>query len=184
MLDMSLVLYKNGQKITRVKAKHWWLAIFKLGMFSKPKELSMDIKLTFSNQDMLHAFLKSFKKLKYKKKYYSINENTFYFKYIKPRTRKVWTRNFLFDFFRQHANYKNVQLYNKYLSDFIDEDTNDGLKKDKKVIKLNDLLHDLIKNTSEEVTQKQIIKKVINEEEKNVVLLDSNIYPGIKVNKL
>ena len=90
----------------------------------------------------------------------------------------------MFDFFRQHANYKNVQLYNKYLSDFIDEDTNDGLKKDKKVIKLNDLLPDLIKNTSEEVTQKQIIKKVINEEEKNVVFLDSNIYPGIKVNKL
>ena len=45
MLDMSFILYKNGKEITRISAKHWWLAIFKLAMFSKPKELTMDIKI-------------------------------------------------------------------------------------------------------------------------------------------
>ncbi len=39
MLDIDMILYKNSEIITKVSAKHWWLAVFKLGMFSKPKEL-------------------------------------------------------------------------------------------------------------------------------------------------
>lgn len=184
MLDIDFMLYKKGEIITTAKAKHWWLAIFKLGMFSKPKELTMDIKITFPNEEMLESFLNSFKKLKHKTKNYSVNGKTFCFKFIKPRTRKVWTRNFLFDAIRQRYNRKNVMLYNKYLSDFIDDNRLED-SKDKKVVKLNDLLPDLLKNAPEENTeQKQIIKKVFNERENNLVLLDNNIYPGIKGNKI
>ena len=90
MLKMDLVLYKNGEVITRVSAKHWWLAIFKLGMFSNPKDLSMDINLTFPNKEMLGAFLKSFRKLGYKVNDFKIIDNTFCFKYKKPK--KLVTR--------------------------------------------------------------------------------------------
>lgn len=184
MLDMELILYKKGNIITKVNAKHWWLAIFKLGMFSKPKELSMDIKLTFPNREMLEAFLNAFKKLKYKSKYYSIKDNVFYFNYIKPRTHKVWTRNFLFDFFTQRANRKNVKLYNKYLSDFIDDNYVDD-SNNKKIIKLNDLLPDLIKNPSKDKENNdRIIKEIVNERENNVVLFLDDIYPRSKKNKL
>lgn len=184
MLDMDFVLYKKGEVVTKARAKHWWLAVFKLGMFSKPKELMMDIKLTFPSEEMLNAFFASFKKLKYKSKYYRVEGCTFYFKYIKPRTRKVWTRIFLFDFFRQRANRKNVKLYNKYLEDFIDDNRVDDSNANKKIIKLNDLLPDLIKNAPEEVKKKEIVKKVVNEKENNVILLDNRVYPGIKVNNI
>ncbi len=125
-LDMSFTLYKNNKIITKVASKHWWLAVFKLGMFSKPKELTMDIKITFPNNEMFSAFINAFKKLGYKEKDFSIEKNTFYFHYKKPRTKKVWTRSIIFDKFRLHFNKKNVLLYNKYISDIISNDTSNS----------------------------------------------------------
>lgn len=125
-LEMSFTLYKNNKVIAKVAAKHWWLAVFKLGMFSKPKDLTMDIKLIFPNTEMLYSFINAFKKLGYKEKDFSLKNNTFYFRYKKPKTKKVWTRSLLFDKFRLHFNKKNVLLYNKYISDIISDDTSNS----------------------------------------------------------
>lgn len=178
MLNMDLILYKNGQKITRVKAKHWWLAIFKLGMFSNPRELSMDINLHFPNQEMLHAFLRSFKKLGYKDNDYKIIDNIFCFKYIKPRTRKVWTRTWLTDAIRQFFNRKNVNLYNKYLVNLIENDKIDDsrINSNKKRIMINDLLPDLLKNNPKGIEDyTKIVDEIIRSKEENIVFLDSDI---------
>lgn len=175
MLDMYVVLYKNGKVITTAQAKHWWLTIFKLGMFSKPKELSMDISLTFNNYQMLAAFLESFKKLGYKDKDFIVINNTFYFRYIKPRTHKVWTRTWLTDSIRQIFNKKNVNLYNKYLTDFIDNNKKDDSKDNKKLIIVNDLLPDLLKNPKDNQNQsEQIIENLYDEPEENTSFADSN----------
>lgn len=177
MLDIYFVLYKNGKVITNVKAKHWWLTIFKLGMFSNPKELSMDIHLTFPNYQMLTAFLESFKKLGYKDEDFIIIDNTFYFRYTKPHTRKVWTRTWLTDGIRQFFNRKNVELYNKYLNDFIDDNGIDDSKNDnKKLIILNELLPDLLKN-NEQKLKEQITEKIFDEKDKNIIFLNSSLYP-------
>lgn len=48
-------------------------------MFSNPKELLMDINITFPNKQMLESFLKSFKKLGYRDKNFGIIGNTFCF---------------------------------------------------------------------------------------------------------
>lgn len=187
MLNMYLILYKYGKVIARVHAKHWWLAIFKLGMFSNPKDLSMDINITFPDQQMLQAFLKSFKKLRYNIKDFTVIDNTFCFRYIKPHTRKVWTRTWLTDKIRQFFNRKNVELYNKYLEDFIDDNKIDDsvTPSDEKLIMLNELLPDLLKNNSEvKNSPKQIANKIISKKKKNVVLIDNNIYSENGVNKL
>lgn len=210
MLNMDFILYKNNEVISKVKCKHWWLAIFKLGMFSKPKELSMDITLTFLDKEMLAAFLKSFKKLGYKDKHYKVFDNTFCFKYKKPRTRKVWTRTWITDAIRQHLNRKNVELYNKYLEDFIDDNKIDDYRKsNNNLIMVNDLLPDLLKNNSEskieseavidnrtdrKIESKPIkkniskksetnIKNIIIRRKKSVIFLDSSVYPRTRVNK-
>ena len=128
MLSMHLILYKNGEEISRISSKHWWLAIFKLGMYSKPKDLSMNINITFPNQEMLNAFLKSFQKLGYKQKDFSIIDNTFCFKYGKPRTKKIWTRNWLIDSVRQFINHQNTKLYNTFLGNLIDNNKIDNSK--------------------------------------------------------
>lgn len=184
MLNIYMILYKNNKAITKVNAKHWWLAIFKLGMFSKPKELSMDINITFPNKEMLEAFLTSFKKLGHSKKSYTVIDNTFCFKYIKPRTKKVWTRTWLTDSIRLFFNKKNVELYNDYLGGLIDNNKIDDSNEtnDKKLIIVNDLLPNIIKNPKlNKPESKEIAKRIINKKEKNILFLNNNIYSDFKV---
>ena len=41
---------KIEKLFSKVWAKYWLIAICKLGMFSKPKELSMDVYINFRNR--------------------------------------------------------------------------------------------------------------------------------------
>lgn len=178
MLDIDIVLYKNNQTITRISAKHWWLAVFKLGMFSKPEELSMDVNITFPNEEMLNAFISAFRKKGYKNKEYTIIDKTFCFHYKKPKTRKLWTRVIISDFIRQSINKNNVRLYNTYLEDFVEYDNN--LDKNEKLIIVNDLIPDFLKNHKDDKT----IDKVIKDNYKNILILRSDVYSDIGDNIL
>lgn len=178
MLDMCFKLYKKDTEILKACDKHWWLAIFKLGMFSKSKQLTMDIKIEFPNQEMLAAFLKAFKKLGYKDKDFKTYDCTFIFTFKKPRTRKVWTRSWLTDSFTQRINRKNVNLYNEFLADFVDNNKIDDYKKDNNLIRVNDLIPEIFKNQSNSESNKEEIektyKKMINN---NVFLLKESLNP-------
>jgi len=177
MLDMSCKLYKNGKKIIDAHAKHWWLAIFKLGMFSKPRELTMDIKLRFPCEEMLQAFIKAFKKLGYKDNDYEIKDCTFIFCYKKPKTRKVWTRSFITEGIAQAFNKKNVKLYNKYILDILDNDKNCKPRTcgcTNNTIKVQDLIPEILKNKTCCKEYKKIAAKVNNN---NVLILKDDIYP-------
>jgi len=187
MLNMDLILYKNGKVITKVNSRHWWLAIFKLGMFSNPKDLSLDINIKFPNQNMLEAFLESFQKLGYTKKDFIVIDNTFCFKYLKPHTHKVWTRTWLTDSIRQYLNSKNVELYNKYLDDLIENNKIDDSKiiENKNLILIKDFIPNLLKNIPEDqVPPKQILDKVISEDEKNLIFLNRDFSKVAKDNKI
>lgn len=139
MLDMHFKLYHKNEMIIDIKDHHWWLAAFKLGMHSKPKDLKMAISIKFPNEEMLEAFLKSFKKLGYKDKDFSVNNLTFSFCYKHPKTHKVWTRFWLMDNIILHLNKRNVKLYNKYVRDFIDVDGPN---------KIEDLIPDALKESN------------------------------------
>ena len=181
MLDMGFTLFRKGEEIIKIDARHWWLAAFKLGMFSRPKDLTMRINITFPNQEMLQAFLTSFEKLGYKSKNYKILNNTFFFSFKKPRTRKVYTRNFITDGISQSLNKKNVKLYNKYLSDVIDNNKQDDYNNNDNFIFLGDLVPDILKGTSDnkEITVKTK-EKIYNS--KNVVFLNNDIYSNLRNN--
>lgn len=180
-LDMGFTLFRKNQEIIKINAKHWWLAAFKLGMFSKPKDLTMRINITFPNQEMLHAFLTSFEKLGYHSNDYKILNNTFFFSYKKPRTRKVYTRSFLTDSITQALNKKNVKLYNKYLSDVIDDNNLDDSNNNNNLIFLNDLVPDILRGTSNNGNKtNQNIEKIYNK--KNVVFLNNDIYSNLRNN--
>ena len=83
-------------------------------MYSIPEELSMDIVINFPTHGMLDSFIKSFKELGYQKENYLTFDNTFYFKYIKPKTKQVWTRNHLIENINQYLNKKIIKkIYNQ-----------------------------------------------------------------------
>lgn len=59
MLPMSMHLYHNKECLAHLSKKHWWLTIFDMGKFCRPEDLSMEIRLTFPNREMLEAFVEA-----------------------------------------------------------------------------------------------------------------------------
>ncbi len=110
-------------------------------------------------------------------------DNTFIFNYKKPRTRKVWTRSLIGDFIIQSLNKRNVRLYNKYLSDAIEDNTQ---QTDKKVIMVKNLVPNIlksyededVKNKNNENQKVKKIEKMINKN--NVILLNDDIYSNLR----
>ena len=49
-------------KLGRVRQRHWWLTIFKMGCFTKPRELFLNASITFKDYSMLYSFVDSFRK--------------------------------------------------------------------------------------------------------------------------
>ncbi|MFA5602273.1 MAG: DUF4474 domain-containing protein [Bacilli bacterium] len=116
LILMSYILKKKNKVIITRNDNHWWLTGFKLGMFSKPKDLTMEISLTFKNELMRDAFINGIKEKGYK----NINKynNTVYFTFNKPYSKQPKTKNRLIKWIIQKYNKNNCKLYNKITKDY------------------------------------------------------------------
>lgn len=56
MLPMSIRLFHHDRPLCQVYGKHWWLTAFRMGYFSEPQNLWMQVCITFPNREMLAAF--------------------------------------------------------------------------------------------------------------------------------
>jgi len=92
MLNMTFVLKRHGRTIIKRKQKHWWLTGFKLGEYAGPDDLTMDIKITLKNKDMLNAFVGGLLNVGYIEEELKIKENTLSLHYSKPKTEQPTTR--------------------------------------------------------------------------------------------
>lgn len=108
-LPMSYTLKKNGNPIFTRQGTHWWLTGFKLGEFSNPEELSMDISITLKDPDMLEAFLAGLRNAGYADDEFGIEGTTVNFTFAAPHSHQPLTRTKLSD--------KIIQRKNKLLCD-------------------------------------------------------------------
>jgi hypothetical protein len=115
ILPMSFSLKKNGKTILTRQEKHWWLTGFKLGQFSEPSELIMDLSLTLKDKDMCNAFVKELNNVGYSKHEIKVNGNEVMLRFDKPRTVQPITRTPEADLV--------IQMKNKLLCDKYDEIT-------------------------------------------------------------
>ena len=58
-------LFRNKTSLFQQYDKTWWLAGFRMGLFSDPKHLSTDVSVTFHSVDMRNAFLDALEQLGY-----------------------------------------------------------------------------------------------------------------------
>lgn len=115
MLQLYFLLKKNGKKLFKREDRHWWLTGFKLGEFSQPSELTMDLRITLKDKIMLEEFIKGLKAAGYLEDEIIIDENTVSLKFDKPRTPQPISRTPEVDLI--------VQLKNKLLCDMYQEIT-------------------------------------------------------------
>lgn len=59
MLTFNITLRKRNICLGNMNRKHWWLTIFDMGIFSNPKELLMEISISFPDCYMFNSFINS-----------------------------------------------------------------------------------------------------------------------------
>jgi len=111
LLPMSFSLKKNGKIIFSRDDKHWWLSGFKLGEFSEPSELTMNLNITLKDEVMLGAFKEGLKNVGYSEDEIIINGNTVGLVFDKPHTPQPTTRTMEID---RVTQMKNKLLCDKY----------------------------------------------------------------------
>lgn len=87
MLDITLHLNKHCKKegkrlveLGHMHDRHWWLTIFKMGIYTKPQDICVDVAIRFKDYLMMHQFLDSFKRT-LPDTSYTINGTTIFFSF-------------------------------------------------------------------------------------------------------
>ena len=110
-LPMSFVLRKNGRVLMKRKGLHWWLTGFRLGEFSAPDSLSMDVRIRFPNREMRDAFLTALQELGYEKREYAVRGSTVLIHYTVPHSKQPLSHGSLQEAAVQKVNQSNCGLY-------------------------------------------------------------------------
>lgn len=110
MLDMDFVLTKKCNLFCRCD-KSWWLTGFDIGVFSKPKNLKMDICICFPNCEMRCAFVEALIKKGYSYCQLNICDNSVCFEYCHPKYYKPNCKKRIRKFFAQICNWINCLIY-------------------------------------------------------------------------
>ncbi len=119
-IDMSFIFRKNGNLLFTRSGHHWWLTGFKLGEYSKPSELSMDIELILYDKKMASIFGNALKEAGYQPDEYKVQGRRVLIRYDKPHTRQPMTRTALTDFLMMRNNADLCDSYNSLTAAYID----------------------------------------------------------------
>lgn len=119
-IDMSFILRKNGNILFARSGYHWWLTAFKLGEFSKPSELTMDIEINLFDKRMTYTFVNALISAGYKEEEYLVQGSRIYIHFDKPHMPQPVTRTAFTDFIMQRNNENNCSIYNRLTADYPD----------------------------------------------------------------
>ncbi len=113
VIRMQYVLYHREEELFRRNAFHWWLTGFEPGLFSRPEELEMCIKLVFPTEEMCYAFHKGLVTIGYRavKSYITGNSVTLY--YNQPKTKQPKRKKKCLRILAQYNNKRNCRLYQR-----------------------------------------------------------------------
>jgi hypothetical protein len=111
-LPLSFVLKKNGREVFSRKELHWWLTGFRLGEFSWPSELTVDVEITLKDEVMLDAFIGGLMKTGYSKNEFNVRGNTVSLLFDTPHSKQPSTRTPIIENYMQTNNMRNCEAYN------------------------------------------------------------------------
>ncbi len=111
MLPIRFTLRRRGRVVLRRSGLHWWLTGFKLGMYSRPDQLAMDVRIRFPSAEMCSAFLEALQGLGYRRREYSVRDNTVRIRYHTPHSPQPQSRGSLQEKAASQMNQANCQLY-------------------------------------------------------------------------
>lgn len=117
-LRIGFTLRKGGRKILVRRGYHWWLTGFRIGEFSRPRQLTMEWEILFPNVLMRDAFTKGLLDAGYR--LYELQVDTLYVRgmFSTPRTKQPHRRfRFLISLI-QWVNKNNCWLFRNQTREF------------------------------------------------------------------
>lgn len=111
-LDISFTLNKNNHVLFGREGKHWWMTGFRLGEFSEPYELKMNIKIKLKDSVMCAAFIEGLKDVGYKENEIRVKNNIVWLVFDRPYSKQPNTRTESIEWMMQA---KNQILCEKYV---------------------------------------------------------------------
>lgn len=118
LLKMRYTLYKNDHVLFKRSDVHWWVTGFKLGEFSYPDELSVDITIQLKDDEMRNEFIKGLLNAGYSEEEISVTGKSVSVYFDKPRTVQPYSRNKLTDEIIQQANKALIDEYLRITSGY------------------------------------------------------------------
>lgn len=112
-LPICMTLYKNGKALFQREKNHWWLTGFRLGEFSYPRELMLEVSLVFERHDMLEAFLKGCYEAGYRPEDMHVRCNRVSFSFYHPKNYQPCRYGKIFRKWIQWQNRLNCRIYRK-----------------------------------------------------------------------
>lgn len=112
-LYLAFTLRKGSNFLFRREGKHWWLTGFKLGVFSEPDDLAMEVSITLKDQAMRDAFLAELRKTGYTDRELRVFNNTVWIFFTKPHSKQPYTRIEATDNLTQKKNQLLCESYEK-----------------------------------------------------------------------
>lgn len=109
-LKMSFLLNKNCDLFSRCDTS-WWLTGFDVGVFSRPKDLKMNICINFPNCEMKDAFVHALLESGYSYDNIEVKDNIVCFHYCCPSYYKPNCSHRLVKCIAQICNYINCHFY-------------------------------------------------------------------------
>ncbi len=118
-IPMEFILYRNKTAVVSRMGTHWWLTAFDVGVFSKPKQLALDIRLTFPGRMMTEAFVKGLKEAGYREETYRICRNTVQLHFSVPHSEQPYRKARPLFFLVQCMNHLYCILFQRLTGDFV-----------------------------------------------------------------
>ena len=109
-LLMNIALWKNGKKLFQRGKIHWWLTGFSLGEFSYPSELMLEVSISFTEPEMLDAFVRGCYRAGYLPDNLHIWCNRVEFRFKMPKTKQPSKQKYRRKF-AQWQNKHNCKSY-------------------------------------------------------------------------
>jgi len=120
LMQMSFTLKRKNKTLLQRAGNAWWLTGFKLGVFSKPEWLTMDIKITFPTTEMAVAFASALVGKGYSEKEYERDGTTVSVEFTKPKSEQSSIILKAQGIIAQAENQSNVKLYNVAVRPYTD----------------------------------------------------------------
>ncbi|HWT75801.1 MAG TPA: DUF4474 domain-containing protein [Mobilitalea sp.] len=119
-INMSFAFRKKGNLLFTRSGYHWWLTGFKLGEYSKPSDLTMDIVLDLFDRKMAGAFAAALQNAGYTEEEFRVQGARVMVRFDKPHTKQPFTRTAFTDFIMQRNNESFCDSYNQLTAEYTD----------------------------------------------------------------